>query len=127
MRTDSLFASSSRSLALLLFGGALLLVGLVPVAGWEALPDLCLFHRLTGLLCPTCGLTRSWAALARGQIGMSLHFHALGAPALVLVGLGLGLSLAGRLRPIPSMVKILGVALWSAYAIGRMLGLLPGP
>ena len=115
-------------LALLFFGGAILVVGLVPVRGWESLPDLCLFHRLTALPCPTCGLTRSWAALLRGQIGISLRFHALGLPSLVLLGLFLGTeSLWPRRRGIPMSLILLGALVWMAYGMGRMFGFYPGP
>ena len=40
-------------------------------------PDLCLFHRVTGVACPACGLTRAAAALARGELGASLRWHPL--------------------------------------------------
>ena len=40
-------------------------------------PDLCLFHRLTGLACPACGLTRAAAAFAHGELGESLRWHPL--------------------------------------------------
>jgi hypothetical protein len=116
------------TLALLLFAGALLAVGLVPVDGWEALPDVCLFHRLTALPCPTCGLTRSWAALLRGQLGTSLRFHALGLPSLVAIGMVLGVE---RLRPrgwrIPRSLIILGAVAWTGYGLGRMFSCFPGP
>ena len=116
------------SLALLLFGGAILAVGLIPVGGWESLPDLCLFHRLTALPCPTCGLTRSWAALVRGQVGISLRFHALGFPSLVGLGLYLGVeSLWPRRLRIPTGLILFGVAVWTGYGIGRMFSFFPGP
>ncbi len=46
------------------------------------MPDLCLFHRLTGLACPTCGLTRALASLVRGEWATSFREHALGLPLL---------------------------------------------
>lgn len=39
---------------------------------------LCPFRRLTGLPCPTCGLTRSWSAALHGRLGESVAFHPLG-------------------------------------------------
>jgi len=40
--------------------------------------DLCVFHRLTGLPCLTCGLTRSVCLFARGEWGASLAMHPAG-------------------------------------------------
>jgi hypothetical protein len=40
-------------------------------------PDLCLFHRLTGIACPACGLTRAAAALAQGRLAESWRWHPL--------------------------------------------------
>lgn len=68
-----------------LLGAALLLGWLIPVKVWASLPDLCWFHRLSGRPCPSCGLTRSWAALLHGDFEAAFHFHALGP--LLLVGL----------------------------------------
>ena len=38
----------------------------------------CLFLWLTGLPCPACGLTTSFAHLARGEIDAALHANAFG-------------------------------------------------
>lgn len=53
------------------------------------LPDepalvLCAFRNLTGLPCPGCGMTRGLAALLKGRLIESLHFHAF-APLVFLV------------------------------------------
>ena len=40
-------------------------------------PDLCLFHRATGVACAACGLTRAAAALAQGQFAESWRWHPL--------------------------------------------------
>jgi hypothetical protein len=38
---------------------------------------LCLFHWLTGIPCPLCGLTRGLFALAKGHWTQAIHFNAL--------------------------------------------------
>lgn len=43
--------------------------------------DVCLLHRLTGIPCLTCGLTRSVCYLLQGDPATSLTFH----PAAILV------------------------------------------
>jgi len=95
--------------------------GLVMAAGWVwlvasglvvAVPEACAFHRATHLACPTCGMTRSLAALARGDLATSLGLHPLGialvaelAALWLLWGLGLARGDAGRLeRLIPRLV-----------------------
>jgi len=42
------------------------------------LPDTCIFHNLTGLPCPGCGLSRSIVAAAHGEIINSFSHHRLG-------------------------------------------------
>jgi len=42
---------------------------------------VCALRRTTGLPCPGCGLTRSFCALAKGNVERAGQFHALG-PAL---------------------------------------------
>lgn len=129
MQTDSP-SSASRIPAgvFLVLAAGLLAVGLVPVRGWESLPDLCLFHRWTGLPCPTCGMTRSWSALLRGQLSRSFHYHALGAVSLLA---GLVWLAWRRLRPEqalpPRPILWLGACLWVCYSLGRLARLFPGP
>jgi hypothetical protein len=38
---------------------------------------VCQFHRLTGLNCPGCGMTRALYALLHGQVLLALHDNAL--------------------------------------------------
>jgi len=44
---------------------------------------ICAFKNLTGLPCPGCGLTHSFCALAKGDIGDAFLFNALGPPLFV--------------------------------------------
>ena len=37
--------------------------------------DLCVFHRVTGLYCPGCGITRACFALANGHVIRSILLH----------------------------------------------------
>lgn len=68
-------------MGLALFGAALL-----PPA--RPLPfDLCVMHRLTGLPCLTCGLTRSVCYLVQGDWAASLAFHPAGGLVVLLLSL----------------------------------------
>lgn len=121
-------ADQSRRLRLAAFLGALLLAGAIAPGTWASLPDLCPFHRLTGLPCPTCGLTRAWAAALRGDWALSFRLHAFGIPALLILAGLLGFELARNRWPrIPRPLWIAGGVLWVGYGVGRMLGLVPGP
>ena len=69
-------------------GWSLLVVGLV---AWAAVVFLrpvlallprCPFHAITGLPCPTCGVTRAALALARGDVSAALGLQ----PLFVLAG-----------------------------------------
>jgi hypothetical protein len=42
------------------------------------LPEVCAWHRLTGLNCPGCGLTRSFIALADGDMRSAWSFNPAG-------------------------------------------------
>jgi len=73
-----------------LAAGAAAALFAVVLAFWDpaaaAGPDLCLFHRLTGLSCPGCGLTRATALLVRGRLVESLALH----PGAALIALETG-------------------------------------
>lgn len=79
----------------------------------------CVFHQVTGLLCPTCGATRALHAL--------VHFEplrALSANALLLIGGPIGLLLVlralgrGPARLEPVLGRISSPWLWVAIVLG---------
>lgn len=53
---------------------------------WVSIP--CLFNKITGLPCLTCGLTRSFSLTAHGQFKAAFEMHLLG-PLLFALTLGL--------------------------------------
>ena len=57
---------------------ALAAAALAPTRLLRDAPTICTFRRLTGRPCPSCGLTRSWNALARGRVGDSVRFSSAG-------------------------------------------------
>jgi hypothetical protein len=86
----------------------------------------CLFHQLTGQPCPMCGATRSFAAMAHGNIGAAVHVFPIGplmfAGLVVAVLYGLGVMLSGqkvqllmddRLRR--TLVLVCGAALFANW------------
>jgi hypothetical protein len=100
---------TDRGLWLLLAAAALCVLGasrgLVPDArglGTHTQLGLppCGFLTLTGLPCPACGLTTSFAHLARGQVNAALHANALGLVlfACVLASLPLAMWASARNR-----------------------------
>ena len=46
-------------------------------------PVLCPFRRVTGVWCPTCGMTRAFAWMAHGDLHQSVRYHPL-APVLLI-------------------------------------------
>ena len=65
-------------------------LALIAVYGPVHIP--CLFTTATGIQCPACGLTRSVASIARGDLGASLAYHPAG------IGI-VGIALAAFLIP----------------------------
>ena len=72
-------ASGSRVLGFVLAGtvlGIAAMVFLFNPATHKIYP-VCQFHRLTGLNCPGCGMTRAFYALLHGDLLTALHDNAL--------------------------------------------------
>jgi hypothetical protein len=57
---------------------AIAVAALVPPDRLASAPTLCLFRRITGRPCPSCGLTRSWNAMGHGQLRTALLHHPFG-------------------------------------------------
>ena len=130
---DSLSSvKSAPHLAVRILGAmGLVVVGLSFALGpafWQGLPEMCAFEAMTGLPCPTCGITRSFAATAHGQLGLAFHYHAFGPFAFVALLLASLWAFTGR--PFPRlrawMVWIV-VALVGVYGVARMIGWIPKP
>ncbi len=85
-----------RKLALIVLGGAVLLVGLLAmgIPGWP-----CPLLQTLGIPCPGCGLTRATFLLLRGDVQGSLTYHAF-APVFLL-----GISIIGSAGLLPQRVR----------------------
>lgn len=94
--------------------------------------DVCLWHRVTGWPCLTCGLTRATCLFARGLFRESLAMHATGW--LLLSGLAVaaawsgaeaaaGRDLGGRLK-----ARFLAASFWAGLGLSLVtwLGRLAG-
>jgi Protein of unknown function (DUF2752) len=80
-------------------------------------PVVCPFRRVTGLPCPSCGLTRSWKAAADLRVADSLAYHPLGAATLLgAVAFALdrpdGVSLLAERRDVRAAAGAVWIAKW---------------
>lgn len=101
----------------------------------QVLPLSCQFRETTGLPCASCGMTRSWVWLARGEVAKSFQYNAAGASLLLLVlvvAVGSAWLLSGR--KLPARSWMLGAAvgvIWPVIWLGgwglRLAGLYPMP
>ena len=113
-------------------GAALLASCALSPAQVAAGPVVCPFRLATGLLCPACGLTRSFVAIGHGELRAALGHHAFGpilfAIALAFVALKLAELARGRLLLGRGAIARLAIAgwvlagLWLPWSAWRMLG-----
>lgn len=66
---------SDRVLISVVLGAILLISVIVPRAPKI---DLCAFHRITGLPCAGCGMTRSFIAMGHGRVREAFAWHPMG-------------------------------------------------
>lgn len=114
--------------------GLLLLVFIINPATSSLGP--CYFHELTGLSCPTCGMTRSLHAALHLDLAEAIRYHWMGIIFLVMLFLGMikfsyeGMS-GWRLQMVLERWQRRGIFLvvflpWLVFWIARMIGELGG-
>ncbi|GAB4468852.1 MAG: hypothetical protein OHK0029_41350 [Armatimonadaceae bacterium] len=103
--------------------------GAARIAG---VPSLCLFHLLTGLPCPGCGMTRSVVSCAHGNWQTAWSFHPFGP--VVFAGLVVAsVQKITRFPVPPGLRRAIGTGAWCGVAILlgiwilRLAGRLPIP
>jgi hypothetical protein len=65
-----------------------------------SLPGLCLTRSVAHMDCPGCGMTRSFVAMAHGDLRQAFRSHRLGPPLFLLVLAQVPLGALALLRPI---------------------------
>jgi hypothetical protein len=84
-------------------------------------PVLCLTRRLLGLNCPSCGLTRAMACLARLDPGSAVRFHPLVilvAPLVAVVAVDACLTAMGRQGLVRAIPRPLVRGFWAVLIAG---------
>lgn len=95
---------------------AILLYQSGPRAHW--LPP-CLFHRLSGLHCPGCGMTRASYAALHGHFATAFRFNPLGMILFPLAVVALGVDAIAWVmgRPLPISLRVGGRWAWGVLAV----------
>ena len=78
---------------------------------------VCLFHTLTGLNCPGCGMTRALYALLHGKPRLALKDNALLVLALAALAIGSGRLVARKLRNRPTEFDLPPKVLWTLLIV----------
>lgn len=85
-------------------------------SGRLSLPWLpgCAFHKLTGLHCPGCGMTRAVQATLHGRIGEAFLLNPIGMVLLPMAFLALGIEIIGWVRgkPVPLRLQLGSRGAW---------------
>lgn len=102
-----------RLLILLLCGGLLLIAVMANAP--------CLFRRMTGVICPACGMSRAWLAALRLDIATAFRYHPMfwSIPVLALLFL-----FDGKLMPKPWMNRALLAGLLLGFVICYVIRLI---
>lgn len=118
-RADHFLATLERSPILdLLLLSAVALPCVVPSSQVEAGPIVCPFRAVTGLMCPGCGLTRSFVAIGHLDFMRSVAHHPFGPPLYVLLIALVAFRAAQRLCGISPVQPS---SLWKQPAVRRQL------
>jgi Protein of unknown function (DUF2752) len=73
---------------------------------------VCLFHSLTGLNCPGCGMTRGLYALLHGNVRLALKDNALFVALLATLAVWSARFAVRKMRGQPATLKIPPICLW---------------
>ena len=120
-------AGAAVHIAVLALCGTALLAAFVFTPGQDGLsllglrwPTRCWLHETVGIRCSLCGMSRSFCALAHGDIAAAFQFHRLGPALFVLFCLEVPYrlyALAIGLRAMPKPLRRLHTVLaWTACA-----------
>jgi hypothetical protein len=118
-------AAALAAVFVLSFAGVDRWVAAQAAPGDESVRTLCALRLLTGIPCPSCGLTRSFCSIGRGEPVAAVEFHALGPVVFALFAFLLvrsaGIAIRGRswldgsaqrlVRAIPILVTV-GIVAW---------------
>ena len=119
-------------LAMVVVLGGVLLGSRLVEPSW--LPSFCLFNMMTGLPCPSCGMTRAFHAISLGHFREATMYHSLG---LLFYGLTIFhfivaccrfLGWRSRLLRMQDPVRVMAygtLGLLLVYWVPRLLGLIP--